>query len=135
MEIRIKKEEPIFVPLEGVTACELRVALPYAEGKERAALRVGRFYGALLASVQALFRQSVIPLAEKAYRTSDDPRKRVTWRPLCLRLEARAEEGEGGYSVTRTLTLSHRARTLLCERWEEWILPDGLILPLRVRKK
>ena len=135
MELRIPKESVEVFPLEGVVRCEVRISLPCSGGEGRVALRINRFYTAIAASVQELCRVAVLPLAEEAFRNLESPRKRVTWRPYRLISEAVAEEAADGWHITRTLTLAHRAHTLLCEQTEELILPDGLILPIRARKK
>ena len=131
MELRIPKESVDVFPLEGVVLCEVRISLPCIGGEGRAALRINRFYTAIAASVQELCRVAVLPLAEEAFRNLESPRKRVTWRPFRLISGARAEAVPDGWHITRTLTLAHRAHTLLCEQTEELILPSGLVRPVR----
>ena len=131
MEIEILRQKTEVLAEEGIPFCEIVIALPSSISEGQAAERVSRFYGAIAEGTRALGREVLLPQARARYQKSDDPRRRFTHRPYRL-MHTATLNGEGdGFAVTRTLTLTHRGRTLLREEVREHITQEGQILPSR----
>ncbi len=131
MEIEIVRQKTEVLAAEGIPFCEIALALPSPVLEGRGAERIARFYGAIAEGTRALGREVLLPQAREHYEKSVDPRRRFTHRPYRL-MHTAVIEGEGdGLTVTRTLTLVHRGRTLLWEEVREHITAEGRILPKR----
>lgn len=135
MEIRVVREKPTELSEEGILYCVVSLAYPVATGNGREVARVGRFYRTLTEGILALARGILLPNAKARYAQSTDPRRRFTQRPYRLDLETHLSASESETEVRRTLSLSHRGRTLLREEVCEVILPGGRILPQKGAKK
>ena len=131
MEIIIEKKRTEVLAEEGISFCEVSVALPSPIGEGTGEERVRRFYAALAEGALLVGRDCLLPYARERYGRSTDPRRRFKSRPFCLALTAAIQVDGGGATVTRTLMLTHRGKVLFSEEVHERITQEGQILPSR----
>ena len=135
MEIYINKQEPILLAEDGIPLAEAQIALPHAEGNDRASRTVNRFYDRVGHALEAIARKTLPQLSRELYERSDDPRKKFTHRPFRLFCECHVESTGDEIIVRRYLAVKHRGRVIYERKDAERITKEGLILPYKSKKK
>ena len=115
MEISVLTRPPLLLAEDGIMLAEAQIALPEAEGGDRASRAVNRFYERIGKALEGIVQNVLAPQSRALYERSDDPRKRFTHRPFRLSCDCRITEGADGITVVRTVTVRHRGR-LVFER-------------------
>ena len=129
MEISVLTRPPLLLAEDGIMLAEAQIALPEAEGGDRASRAVNRFYKRIGTALESIAKNVLLPHSRTLYAHSDDPRKRFTHRPFRLTCECRITEKADGIEAVRTVTVRHRGRVIFERRDCEIIARDGLILP------
>lgn len=131
MKLHVICKEPLYLAEDGIPFAEAQIALPEAEGDEKAGRAVNSFYKRIGDALVGIVESILAPLSRELYEKSEDPRKRFTHRPFRLLCECRLTADEGGVLVKRILSVRHRGRVVYerCDR--ERITEDGLILPFK----
>ncbi len=132
MELITEKKTEVLVE-GGLPLCEVRTALPHAEGEGAAEARVNSFYRGLHEAVLRFCRETLLPAAAERY-AADTAARRAPLRAYRLSLTTEMRQAEGEIVLFRTLLLLHRSHTLLKRTWHERVLSDGRILPVRKRQ-
>ncbi len=88
------------------------------------------YYAALADAYELYCREVLLPARAAAYERSEDPRKRFTFRRLCLALKLEGSVSGGYLSVRRRTLLRCGIHTAECLRGEVFRLCDGLRMPL-----
>ena len=131
MEVRVTKREPVLLAEDGIMLAEAQIALPEAEGGDRASRTVNRFYERIGKALEGIVQNVLAPQSRALYERSDDPRKRFTHRPFRLSCDCRITEGADGITVVRTVTVRHRGRLVFERKDRERITEKGWILPIK----
>ena len=131
MEISVLTRPPLLLAEDGIMLAEAQIALPEAEGGDRASRAVNRFYERIGKALEGIVRNVLAPQSRALYERSDDPRKRFTHRPFRLSCDCRITEGADGITVVRTVTVRHRGRLVFERKDRERITEKGWILPIK----
>ena len=129
MEIAIKKWPRVVLAEEGVPLCEISISLPEVTSEGKAEKRCQDFYTALKERTLSLAREVILPHARRAYLESTDPRRRFTQRPYRLTLSCTPRPAGEAFTVTRSLHLLHRGRSLYTWVEHDRITHEGRVLP------
>ena len=135
MEIYINEKEPILLAEDGIPLAEAQIALPHADGNDRASRAVNRFYDRVGRALEAIARKTLSQLSLELYTRSDDPRKKFTHRPFRLSCGCHVESTGDEIIVRRYLAVKHRGRVIYERKDSERITKEGLILPCKNQKK
>ena len=135
MEIYINKKDPILLAEDGIPLAEAQIALPHADGNDRASRAVNRFYDRIGRALEAIAHKTLPQLSRELYTRSDDPRKKFTHRPFRLSCECHLENAGDQIIVRRYLAVNHRGHTVHERKDSERITKEGLILPCKNQKK
>ena len=129
MEIKLIRKKTAMPKEGGIPFCEVSITLPHAVDGGREGARVERFYEGLANAAMRMAEALLLPYAKRKFEEDSDPRRHLTHRPYRLILQATVKKEGGATAVTRTLSITHRGRTLYREEVCERILPEGRILP------
>ena len=129
MELIIKRKEPLILSEEGIPFVEAQIALPKAEGEDKACRAANHFYGRIGNAIEQIAQDILLPLSRELYEKSEDARRRFTHRPFRLFCDCRMHEVTDGMLIIRCLTVRHRGRLIFEREDRELVCEDGLILP------
>lgn len=102
-----------FASRDGVVLCELRLQVADSAGEGRAGARARQLADAYRAGAIVLARERLFPIADTAYLSDSDPKKRFTTRRYIVTLEGlRLPAPEGTLSLRFCLTVERGGKRL-----------------------
>lgn len=101
----------------------------------RAEMRLHAFAEALWREVLSHAEEKKVPALRAAYRADENPKKRFTTRPQCVRYALAYSLADGVLSLHRTYLVTWRARTLFSlDDTLRFDAKSGFLLPKKKRK-